>query len=201
MEQFIEEIMNTYGYLGVAFLIALENLFPPIPSEVILTFGGFMTTRSGLTVLGMIVASTIGAVVGGSILYYLGRFIRPEVLKKLVRGRIGRILRLKEKDVDMAMRWFEKHGIATIFFARFIPIVRSLISIPAGTMKVPFGLFLIFTTLGTATWNTILILLGAWAGENWSALLGYLDTYKYIIIGFVAIIILPFIVKFYRHRA
>ena len=201
MEQFIEEIMNTYGYLGVAFLIALEDLFPPIPSEVILTFGGFMTTRSGLTVLGMIVASTIGAVVGGSILYYLGRFIRPEVLKKLVRRRIGRILRLKEKDVDMAMRWFEKHGIATIFFARFIPIVRSLISIPAGTMKVPFGLFLIFTTLGTATWNTILILLGAWAGENWSALLGYLDTYKYIIIGFVAIIILPFIVKFYRHRA
>ena len=201
MNEFIERIMSDWGYAGVAFLIALENLFPPIPSEVILTFGGFMTTRTNLTIVGMIIAATIGAVVGAIILYYIGRFIRPAVLKKILRGRIGKVLRLKEQDVDSALRWFEKYGMATIFFARFIPVVRSLISIPAGSAKVPFAYFLLFTTAGTAIWNTILILCGVWAGENWVVILHYLDTYKYIIIALLFLGISPFIVKFYRRRA
>ncbi len=200
MEQWIEQLMNAWGYIGVAFLIALENLFPPIPSEFILTFGGFMTTRTEMTIVGVIIASTIGSIIGAICLYLVGRVVRPSILKKYLASRFGKILRLKPTDVDRAMMWFNKHGILTVFFCRFVPVIRSLISIPAGFARMKFGIFIIFTLLGSIIWNTVLILLGAWAGENWHAILETFDSVKYLIFIPVGLIIIYYIVKAKRKK-
>ena len=132
MEHFIIEIMNQWGYLGILFLIAFENIFPPIPSEVILTFGGFLTVSTKMTIPLVILFSTIGSIIGALVLYYIGYVLNPERLEKIVDGRIGKILFLKNSDIKKAEDWFQKRGPFTVFFCRFIPIVRSLISIPAG---------------------------------------------------------------------
>ena len=141
MQEIIISIMNNWGYLGIALLIAVENIFPPIPSEVILTFGGFMTTYSNLKLIGIIISSTIGSVLGAIILYLIGRIINKERLEKIVEGKIGTILHFKKQDIEKANSWFEKRGKSTVFFCRFIPIVRSLISIPAGITKMKFFSF------------------------------------------------------------
>lgn len=193
--------MNDWGYIGVAFLIALENLFPPIPSEFILTFGGFMTTRTNMTVVGVIIAATVGSIIGAICLYYVGRVVRPSVLKKFLSGRFGKMLRLKPTDVDRSMAWFNKHGILTVFFCRFVPVIRSLISIPAGFARMKFGMFLLLTTLGSMIWNTVLIVLGAWAGENWNIILETFDSIKYYIFIPVGLVILYFIWQAKRKKA
>lgn len=200
MEQWIEQLMSDWGYIGVAFLIALENLFPPIPSEFILTFGGFMTTRTSMTVVGVIIASTIGSVFGAICLYMVGKLVRLSVLKRFLSGRMGLILRLKPSDVDKAMVWFQKHGLLTVFFCRFVPVIRSLISIPAGVARMNMTLFLVYTTLGSLIWNTVLICLGAWAGDNWESILATFDSVKYYIFIPVAIIVAYYGYKFVQSR-
>ena len=200
MERWIEQLMSDWGYIGVAFLIALENLFPPIPSEFILTFGGFMTTRTSMTVVGVIIASTIGSVFGAICLYMIGKLVRLSVLKRFLSGRIGFILRLKPSDVDKAMVWFQKHGLLTVFFCRFVPVIRSLISIPAGVARMNMTLFLVYTTLGSLIWNTVLICLGAWAGDNWENILATFDSVKYYIFIPVAIIVAYYGYKFVQSR-
>lgn len=131
MESWITSVMEQFGYFGIALLILLENVFPPIPSEVILTFGGFMTTKSDLTVLGVVVASTIGSVGGAVILYWIGRILNVERIERIIE-KWGKYLRLTKEDVRKADAWFDKYGPWTVFFCRFIPLIRSLISVPAG---------------------------------------------------------------------
>ena len=116
MQAWIIEIMNQFGYLGIFLLIAIENIFPPIPSEVILLFGGFMATYTNMHIVGIIIASTLGSLVGAYVLYLIGKIFNKERLKKIVRGKIGKVLRLKEKDIDMADEWFDKKGNKTVFF-------------------------------------------------------------------------------------
>ena len=132
MQEMVLSIMEQFGYFGVFFLIAVENIFPPIPSEVILLFGGFMTTFTKLSVVGVIIAATLGSLLGAIVLYFIGKILNKERLKRIVSGKIGKVLRLKESDIDKADHWFDTKGNKTVFFCRFIPIVRSLISIPAG---------------------------------------------------------------------
>ena len=127
MEELILSIMNQFGYIGVLLLIAIENVFPPIPSEVILLFGGFMTTYTELNVIGMILFSTLGSLIGAIVLYYVGKILNKERLKKIVSGKVEKILRLKNEDIEKADHWFDTKGNKTVFFCRFIPIVRSLI--------------------------------------------------------------------------
>lgn len=177
MDLWIKEFIEQYGYWGVFLLIALENIFPPIPSEVILTFGGYMTAQTNLTVQGVIAASTVGSVFGAVILYQLGAIMN---VKKLEAGveRYGRFLHLTKEDLYRADAWFDKYGIWTVFLCRFIPLIRSLISIPAGMAKMNVWLFISFTTLGTILWNTILINLGARVGENWEVIAERMDQYS-----------------------
>lgn len=190
MENWIIEIMNTYGYIGILFLIAFENIFPPIPSEVILTFGGFMTTSSSMTVIGVIIFSTIGSVVGAIVLYEIGNLIDVNRLEKMI-DRWGYILRLTSKDVRKANAWFHKFGGWAVFLGRLVPLVRSLISIPAGIAHMNFGVFLLFTTVGSLIWNSILVSVGAAVGTSWSTIAGYLDTYSNItLLVLVAIFLL-----------
>ena len=142
MQELMIQLMGQFGYIGVFLLIAIENIFPPIPSEVVLLFGGFMTTYTELNIIGMIVAATLGSLAGAIVLYYIGRILNKERLKKIVSGKIGKVLRIKNEDIDKADHWFDTKGNKTVFFCRFIPIVRSLISIPAGMSQMPMGKFL-----------------------------------------------------------
>ena len=157
MEEFVISIMNQFGYFGIFFLIFIENIFPPIPSEVVLLFGGFMTTYSKLNLFGMIIFSTLGSTVGAIVLYYIGKILNKERLKKIVSGKIGKVLRLKASDIEKADKWFDTKGNKTVFFCRFIPVVRSLISIPAGMSEMIMSKFLLYTITGSLIWNTVLL--------------------------------------------
>lgn len=175
MEQFIETAISQYGYLAIALLITLENVFPPIPSELILTFAGFVTYQTDLTIVGAVLSATIGAVLGAAILYWIGTYLDMDRLERLVDSRLGKLLRLRLSDFEKAEKHFVKHGRAAVFFGRFIPIVRSMISVPAGMTKMHFGTFLLYTTLGTLVWNTVLVSLGHVAGRAWVKVLETVD--------------------------
>ncbi|SFD51994.1 DedA family protein [Bacillus sp. UNCCL81] len=199
MQNWIIETMDTFGYLGIFLLIALENIFPPIPSEVILTFGGFMTTESSLSKLGVIFFSTLGSVIGAIILFWIGTLLDIKTLEKIVE-RWGHFLRLTKKDVHKADEWFSKYGVWTVFFCRLIPLIRSLISIPAGMARMNFWIFLLFTTLGSLIWNTILVLVGASVGASWEKIVEYMDLYSSIIYGILAIGLVVLIFLFIKKR-
>ena len=189
MQQFILHIIEQFGYFGVFFLILIENVFPPIPSEVILLFSGFFSSYTSLSVFYMILASTLGSFLGAIILYYIGKIFNKERLKKIVNGRFGKILFLKEKDIDKADEWFDNKGNKSVFFCRFVPIVRSLISIPAGMSEMPMGKFIIYTICGSMIWNTVLICLGYRLGSNWEYVLTILDKYQMLVIVILVIIL------------
>lgn len=167
MRQLVLELMGEYGNLAVFLLILVENLFPPIPSEVILTFGGVMTVCTDMTPVGVILFSTAGSLAGAVILYSVGRFLPDEVFRKLLCGRIGHLLHFRPEDVDLAKGWFRDRGRSAVFLCRLIPIVRSLISIPAGIARMPFVPFLVFTAAGSFLWNTVLVYAGRIAGDSW----------------------------------
>ena len=199
MEAWITDWMNQFGYLGVFLLILAENIFPPIPSEVILTLGGYMTTMTSMTKLGIIIASTAGSVIGATILYGIGLLLDVERLEKIV-GKYGKFLRLTIKDIHKADAWFDKYGVWAVFFGRLIPLVRSLISIPAGMSNMKFGLFLLFTTLGTLIWNTVLVSVGAAVGDNWDEIVGYMDIYSNIVYTIIAICGIAFLIWKFKKR-
>lgn len=200
MQQFILHIIEQFGYFGVFFLILIENVFPPIPSEVILLFSGFFSSYTSLSVFYMILASTLGSFLGAIILYYIGKIFNKERLKKIVNGRLGKILFLKENDIDKADEWFDNKGNKSVFFCRFVPIVRSLISIPAGMSEMPMGKFIIYTICGSMIWNTVLICLGYRLGSNWEYVLTILDKYQIVVIVILVIIFGYVIIKFYRKK-
>lgn len=167
MRELVLELMGEYGNLAVFLLILVENLFPPIPSEVILTFGGVMTVCTDMTPVGVILFSTAGSLAGAVILYSVGRFLPDEVFRKLLCGQIGHLLHFHLEDVDLAKGWFRERGRSAVFLCRLIPIVRSLISIPAGIARMPFVPFIVFTAAGSLLWNTVLVYAGRIAGDSW----------------------------------
>ena len=201
MQEIILSIMGKYGYIGVFLLIMIENVFPPIPSEVILLFGGFMTTYTKLNIVGMVVASTLGSIFGAIILYYIGKIFNKDRLKKLISGKLGKILRLKVSDIDNADNWFDNKGNKTVFFCRFIPLIRSLISIPAGMSEMSMFKFLLYTLFGSLIWNTVLVIVGSIVGENWTKIVGILDTYSHIVVIILSIIFVVVVYFFYRKRS
>ena len=200
MQEFILSIMNQFGYLGVFLLIAIENIFPPIPSEVILLFGGFMTTQAKLSIIGMIIAATAGSLLGAIALYYVGKILNKKRLKKIISGKIGKVLRLKNEDIDKADHWFDTKGNKTVFFCRFIPIVRSLISIPAGMSEMPMLKFLVYTIAGSLIWNTVLIVIGSKVGENWTNILSVFDRYSHIVLVLLVILFIIIVLLYYFKR-
>lgn len=200
MENMIIEIMNKFGYLGIGLLILIENVFPPIPSELILTFGGFMTESSEITVVGVIIAATIGSFLGAVILYYVGKILNKERLKKIISSKYGKWLGFKSQDIDKADEWFDTKGNKTVFFCRFIPVVRSLISIPAGMSEMPMGKFTIYTIFGSLIWNTALVCVGAYAGDKKDYILKILDEVSYLVLIAIVVLFIIGIYLFYRKR-
>jgi len=191
--------MENYGYFGILLLIAIENLFPPIPSEVILTFGGFMTTTSELTIFGVVLAATLGSLIGAILLYGVGRLLSAERLEAIV-VRYGSILRLKPEDIRKADAWFDRYGPWAVFLGRLVPVVRSLISIPAGSSGMRFTSFLALTTVGSAIWNTALVSVGAAVGASWDSIVHYMDVYSNVVYALLALGVIAFIVWYVRNR-
>ncbi len=201
MQTWITDIMEQFGYIGIFFMMALENVFPPIPSEVILPFAGFMTTTTQLTIMGVIITSTTGSVLGAIILYGIGKMIDVNRLEEIV-GRWGHIIQIKQADIHRAEAWFVRYGYWTVLFCRMIPLVRSLISIPAGMSNMTFWLFLLFTMIGTIAWNVILIFIGAALGESWDDILRFMDVYSTVVytLGAVGIEVLAFLIIWRKRK-
>ena len=200
MEQIMIDIMNSLGYFGIFFLIMIENIFPPIPSELILTFGGFMTVSSNMTIVGVIIAATFGSLLGAGILYGIGKLLNKERLIKIVTSKYGKLLRVKPKDIEAADKWFDTKGSITVLICRCVPIVRSLISIPAGMSDMPIPKFLVYTTIGSAVWNTFLVCVGAFAGDKKDAILGVIDNISHIVLILLVIIFVGFVIWFYKRK-
>lgn len=165
MNETITQLIQNYGYIAVALLIATENIFPLIPSELILTFTGFLTLSANLSVPGAIIASTIGAFIGAVTLYWVGTFFDQDRLSRFAASKVGRRFGLSPEKITKTENHFNSYGRAATFFGRFIPVVRSLISLPAGMSRFSLARFSFYTILGTAIWNTVLIYAGRFAGN------------------------------------
>lgn len=200
MQEFIINIMNSYGYIGVFLLILIENIFPPIPSELILLFGGFMTTYTKLNIIVMIISATLGSLIGALLLYKIGTIFDKEKLKILISGKLGRVLNLKNSDIDNANIWFSNKGQKTVFFCRFIPLIRSIISIPAGMNKMKISKFITYTLLGSVIWNLVLIMLGHIVGRNWKAILKIFKLYSRFALLLLFISLMILIIKYYKNK-
>ena len=190
----VTDVIERLGYLGVAVLVALENLFPPIPSEVILPLSGFLAGQGRFSLPVVVLAATVGSVVGALILYAVGHVFGEERIRRLVR-RHGRWLGVAEKDVDRADAWFDRHGPAVVFFGRLVPIIRSLVSIPAGVGRMALGPFLLYTALGSGLWNLALIGAGWLLGDNWEAAAPYVEILQYLVIAAAVVAVLWFLYR------
>lgn len=199
MQEWIIGLMEQFGYIGIFFLILLENIFPPVPSEIILTFGGFMTTYTHLTIIGVISVATAGSVAGASILYGIGKLLNVERLEKMV-NRWGHVLRLKVSDIHKADAWFDRYGYGAVFFGRMVPLIRSLISIPAGMSDMKFIPFLLYTTLGTLIWNVFLVSTGVILGKSWEKILTFMDVYSNITYAVIGLAVIAFIFFWIRKK-
>jgi membrane protein DedA with SNARE-associated domain len=184
MASWVMQMMSATGYVGLVLLMVLENVFPPIPSEVIMPLAGFMATQDRLSLLGVIVAGTLGSALGALPLYYVGRKIGEERLKGFA-DRHGRWLTLSREDLDSAKQWFDRHGGLAVFLCRLVPGVRSLISIPAGIEGMPLAPFLLYTTIGAGLWTALLTLAGYGLGANFRQVETYLDPASYVVLALI----------------
>ncbi len=200
MQEFILSLLDRFGYMAVLLLITIENLFPPIPSEVILTLGGFMTTYTSMNVPGVILFSTAGSVLGAIILYYVGKILNQDRLLALSMGPVGRALHFRTADICRSISNFRERGSFSVFYCRFIPILRSLISIPAGMSQMEQGKFLIYTTVGSLLWNTLLISLGRLLGDNWEKISRGVEKYSAITKLALVLLAVGFVIKKLRKR-
>lgn len=194
---FVVDVVAALGAAGVGLLVALENLFPPIPSEVVLPVAGYVASQGEMNLVAAIVLATVGALVGALILYALGALVGAERLR-----RWARTLPLVDvSDVDRSQHWFHRHGAKAVLFGRCVPVVRSLVSIPAGVARMPLVPFAIYTVLGSAVWNTGLILAGYLLGEQWEDIGAYSDWInRAVYLAIIAVIARFVIVRVLRNR-
>lgn len=184
LTEWVKDVIDAIGYIGVAALVALENLFPPIPSEVVLPAAGVWAHSDGRGVpqlILMIVAATVGSLVGAWALYLIGAGIGEERLRAFVR-RWGRWFGVKEADFDKADRWFDRHGPRAVLLCRCVPLVRSLVSVPAGLRRMNALQFTIYTTIGSAVWNTALICVGFYGERHIETVADFIEKVQYLVV-------------------
>lgn len=187
----VTDLMERLGAPGAGLAVALENLFPPIPSEVILPLAGFTASQGKMNLFAAIIWTTIGSVVGAVALYYVGVALGRD----RVRAIAARLPLIKLSDIDKTEAWFARHGVKTVFFGRMIPIFRSLISIPAGVERMPIATFLLYTTLGSLIWNTVFVMAGYLLGENWHVVESYVGTFQKVVIAVCALAVGYFVIS------
>jgi membrane protein DedA with SNARE-associated domain len=185
------QVMETIGAPGAGLLVALENLFPPLPSEVILPLAGFTASQGNFSLAGAIFWTTLGAVLGAVALYWIGAALGRRRLRVIV----DRMPLVDLHDLDRTEAWFERHGRAAVFFGRMIPIFRSLISIPAGVERMSFLAFVLLSTAGSLIWNTVFVLAGFYLGENWHLAEQYAGIFSRVVVVTVAVLVAWWVVK------
>jgi membrane protein DedA with SNARE-associated domain len=188
------DTVERLGYLGVAMLVAVENVFPPIPSEVVLGLAGYTASQGDAWVIGMIIAATIGSVLGALILYGLSAAIGPIRLRAIVI-RYGAWIGFGDTDLDRAEEWFDRRSRSAVLVCRCVPLIRSLISIPAGFRRMPIVTFTTFTLIGSLIWNTILISAGYALADQWERILDYTEPFQTIVVVVIGIIVAALVVR------
>lgn len=183
-------VMEALGAPGAGLLIALENLFPPLPSEVILPLAGFSAGQGGLSLTGALFWTTAGSVVGAVILYWLGALIGRD----RIRAAVDRLPLLKLSDMDRTEAWFARHGAKAVLIGRCVPVVRSLISVPAGVERMKIPLFLALTALGSLVWNSALIIAGYALGEKWHVVESSVGVLQYVVLAVAVALVVWFVV-------
>jgi len=190
------DVIDAMGAVGVAVLVALENLFPPLPSEVVLPLAGFLAGQGKLSLTAVLVAATAGSVAGALLLYWAGAALGPGRMRRIAE----RVPLMDADDVDRAQGWFDRHGRSAVLVGRLVPGVRSLVSIPAGIARMPMLPFLGYTTLGSAAYNAVLVLLGHQLGSRWTSVERYSDPINYGVYGLIAVGVLVAVARRARHR-
>lgn len=196
----VESVIESLGYLGVALLVILENVFPPIPSEIVLPFAGFVAQRGDASVAAMVLSATVGAVIGALILYGIAAVIGPERLATFVSS-FGRWFGVKPSDLVRAEQWFDRHAAAAVLLGRCVPLVRSVVSIPAGFRRMKLLPFVLYTAVGSAVWNTALVGAGAVLGAQWDRVEQWVGLFQYVVIVAILAFVIRFAVKKLRSRA
>ncbi|MFM9369752.1 DedA family protein [Streptomyces sp. Da 82-17] len=186
----IDALMGTLGAPGAGLAVALENLFPPLPSEVILPLAGFASSTGQMNLAAALFWTTAGSVLGALALYGVGALLGRDRTVAVA----AKLPLVKVADIERTEQWFARHGTKAVFFGRMIPVFRSLISVPAGVERMPLPTFLWLTTLGSAIWNTLFVLAGYLLGENWTKVAEYVSTYSTVVLGGAAAAVVLFVV-------
>jgi membrane protein DedA with SNARE-associated domain len=200
MAEWITSTMDSMGYVGVFLLMFLENVFPPIPSEVIMPSAGFASVQGSRNFWLVILAGTAGSLVGQLPLYYLGYWVSMDRLRRWA-ARYGKWLTVHEEDVDHARKWFERWGSTAVLVCRVVPGIRSLISIPAGACSMPLPRFLLFTGIGTVVWVTFLAWLGRLLGAQYEKVGTFLGPVTYIVFALLIVAVIAFVMRRKRRFA
>ncbi|MDN3297186.1 DedA family protein [Streptomyces ficellus] len=189
MERWINSLMDTLGAPGAGIAIALENLFPPLPSEVILPMAGFASATGRIDLIAALLWTTAGSVIGALALYGAGALLGRDRTVAIA----AKMPLVKVADIERTEAWFTRHGTKAVFFGRMVPVFRSLISVPAGIERMPLPVFLGLTTLGSALWNTAFVLAGYALGDNWEQVTHYVSLYSKVVLVVAAGAVLAFV--------
>jgi membrane protein DedA with SNARE-associated domain len=205
LANWVQDVINQFGYFGVALLVVIENVFPPIPSEIVLPFAGFVArqgasavsatadgAQSDTTVIGMMIAATIGSVVGALILYFISAAIGPERLRGFV-DRFGKWFGVKSADLARAEEWFDRRSVAAVLVGRCVPLIRSIVSIPAGFRRMKLTSFVVLTAIGSAVWNIALIGAGAVLGDQWERVGEFVGIFQLLVIVAILFLLVRFV--------
>jgi membrane protein DedA with SNARE-associated domain len=199
--RWVQDIIRAMGYVGLGLVMFLENVFPPIPSEAVLPMAGWLAYEGegNFTLWGVTLVGAIGSVAGALVFYGLGYGFGEERVRELFR-RYGKWLLLSEEDFDTALAWFDRYGEYVIFFGRMVPIVRSLISIPAGIASMNLGRFSLYTAVGTALWSFLLGLAGYLLGQNWPLVMEWMSRYEKVVLALTSLAVIIFVVRRLQQR-
>lgn len=200
MTSWVKRVLEATGYAGVVLLMFVENVFPPIPSEVVMPYAGFVASRGDLILAGVVLAGSLGSVLGAVPLYYAGRWVDEERLKRWA-GDHGHWLMVKPRDVEKAQHWFDRHATLAVFLGRMVPGVRSLISIPAGFTRMHLGRFLVWTALGTTLWAGLLAWLGAYLGARYEAVERWTGPLSWLVLGGLGLWYAAHVWRHHRRKA
>ena len=200
MIDFATQLVESIGIFGAGLFIAIESVVIPLPSELVLLLSGFNVSIGEFSFFSVWVATTIGSLVGAYFLYSIGYAVSKEGIEKLVL-RFGKFVGIKQKDVDVAFRWFDKYGTFVIFFGRLIPLIRSLVSIPAGLAKMSLARFSLLTAAGSGIWNALWIYIGIQLEDRWREAESWAKYFDYAVYALVVLMVIIFITRMIRRGA
>ena len=201
----VQDVINQFGYFGVALLVIIENVFPPIPSEIVLPFAGFVAqqgsgaAQSDTSVIGMMIAATIGSVVGALILYFVSAAIGPDRLRAFVE-KFGKWFGVKAADLVRAEAWFDRRSFVSVLVGRCVPLIRSIVSIPAGFRRMKLSSFVVLTAIGSAVWNIALIGAGAVLKDQWDVVGDYVGVFQWVVVAAIIVVLAKFVLSRIKRR-